>query len=77
MSANHRANRHQFEDWSAPTAQAASELEWTLRHGAPTREDLLCAASILNAYRHLLTHPAGTEVVVKQLRQLRRRERGQ
>lgn len=36
--------------WPAPTA----DLEWTLRYGQPTREQLLAAASVVNAYAALV-----------------------
>lgn len=63
---------------SWPDLERAGEAEWALRHArslgdAPTRGDELVAASVIGAYRHLLTHPAGTEAAVRKLRELRRR----
>lgn len=50
------------------------ELEWRLRYGREslTDTDLLVAASYIAGYRHLLTHPQGTEATIRQLRQARR-----
>lgn len=44
-----------FDDMCWPTAGAAcGDLEWTLRYGEPTRQQLLCAASVLAAYRQMV-----------------------
>jgi len=56
------------------TASEAGELQWTLRYGDPTREQLLAAASVLQEYWHLVAHPVGTEAVIRTLRMLRRAE---
>lgn len=45
-----------FDGWSWPHPTRVAELEWTLRYGAPTREELLEAAGMLNAL-HNLTSP--------------------
>jgi hypothetical protein len=44
-------------------------VEWTLRYGEPSREDLLAAASILSAYRALVTTSSRQRAyVVRMLR---------
>lgn len=55
-----------------PRADQAAELDHLLRYGKPTPSDLLSAASVLSAYVHLTTHPAGTESILRQVRSLRR-----
>lgn len=45
-----------FDDMCWPTAgDANAELEWVLRYGTPTKEQLLCAASVLAAYRQMVS----------------------
>lgn len=45
------------------------DAEWTLRYGEPTREDLLFAASILNAYRSLVLRTEKVRAeIVRELR---------
>jgi hypothetical protein len=66
---------HRLPDGTSwPTASRAAELDWILRYSTPTRSDLLEAASVLTAYHHVATHPAGTERVIRQVRMLRRAE---
>ena len=36
-----------------PNPNDPREVEWRLRYGTPTREDLLLAASFIHAYRYL------------------------
>lgn len=40
--------------WPNPLSPQSTELEWTLRYGQPTRQDLLRAASEMAAYRALV-----------------------
>jgi hypothetical protein len=40
-----------------PNPADPGEVEWRLRYGTPTREDLLWAASTIAAYRHLVDMP--------------------
>jgi len=43
--------RTAFDDERAvPRCSAVGDLEWTLRYGYPTRDDLLFAASVCNVY---------------------------
>lgn len=61
---------------SWPSPRGVGDLEWTLRYGEPTQADLMAAARIVATYLHILTHPAGTEAIVRQVRQARRLVRG-
>lgn len=59
--------------WILPDGDVA----WRLRYGReyqtpPTDADLMHAAECMATLTHILTHPAGTESVIKQLRQARR-----
>lgn len=73
MSGEHPKLRISIGDGaSMPHPERASEVERVLRYGDPTRNDLLVAASVIEAYIDLATHPAGTEAMVRQLRTLRR-----
>lgn len=37
-----------------PNPSDPGEVEWRLRYGTPTREDLLVAASFMHAYQYLV-----------------------
>ena len=39
--------------WPQP-GEALGEVQWRLRYGTPTREDLLCAAGVMSAYHALV-----------------------
>jgi len=39
--------------WPSP-CERLSEMEWRLRHGIPSRNDMLCAASVMSAYTSLI-----------------------
>ena len=54
-----------------PHPDRAAELEHVLRYGVPTREELLAIAVIVDAYRHIVTHPA-TRSTIEQVREARR-----
>lgn len=47
-----------FDDmtWPAP-GEELSEVEWHLRYGGVTRSDLVVAASVIAAYRELISAP--------------------
>ncbi len=46
-----------------------SDLEWQLRYGKPTRSQLLMAASVLSAYRQMVSDPkAKRETVIREIR---------
>ena len=62
-------NSYSFLD---PTAEDFAEAAHTARYGAPTRAQLYLLAECAESLSHILTHPAGTESVVKQVRELRR-----
>lgn len=57
-----------------PTDERRAEAIWKARHAVSTltRDDGFALAEMAEAYWHLLVHPAGTESVVKQLREVRR-----
>ena len=55
--------------WPVP-GWRLDELNYTLRHGVPTRSDLLLAASVLSAYRQMVSDPVRKrEFVVRHLRE--------
>jgi hypothetical protein len=45
--------------WPTPMDEAETSLEWRLRYGRPEdlMNDRMCAASIVSAYRELITCP--------------------
>ncbi len=50
--------RHlKIKDMTWPNPFCFEDVEWQLRYGDPTREMLLCAASVLSAYRQLFISP--------------------
>jgi hypothetical protein len=57
-----------------PDPEAVEDLRWRLRYdpAAVTERDCAAAAEIIATYVHILTHPAGTESVIRQVRQARR-----
>lgn len=55
-----------------PNPLDPKDVQWSLRYASPSREELLLAADMLSAYRHLATHPSGTECALGKLRLLRR-----
>lgn len=57
---------------SWPDPRDLGDLQWTLRYGRPSSEDAMAAAEIVDAYQHILLHPAGTGAIVAQVRQARR-----
>ena len=76
MSARLVGGRYRFRDWSMPDPHSGELVE--AMYAARYRIDALTqgeAYEILaaaGAYIHLAAHPAGTESVVVQLRELRR-----
>lgn len=54
-----------------PNPQRVAEVEHELRYGSP-RSVRFLAATVCEAYLHLVAHPAGTEAVVQSLRSVRR-----
>lgn len=65
-----------FEDWSMPDPEyePLADALHTARYalGSLTQEQAYLILGCAEAYLHLVTHPAGTESVVKQLREVRR-----
>lgn len=59
-----------FDGMTWPTAgERCGDREWTLRHAAPNPSDLMVAASVMAAYRELVTCPRSKrEAVIRQLR---------
>lgn len=57
MTTTHQTNTHiRIDDemtWPLPNG----DLEWRLRYGKPTRQDILVAASIIHSYGSLVKHP--------------------
>ena len=49
MNSKRYGNFVRFDEMTWPLIP--TDLEWVLRYGVPTKENLLMAASILNAYR--------------------------
>lgn len=58
--------------WPRPALERDEQfgVAWTLTHGAPTRSDLIHAASIVNAYGYLLTMMTAERraLVVREIR---------
>lgn len=46
-----------FDGMCWPNPDDPREVEWRLRYGQPTRQDLLCAASFIGAYQQLVNDP--------------------
>jgi len=42
--------------WPQP-GEKMNDIEWKLRHGAATKDELMAAASIISAYRQLIADP--------------------
>jgi len=59
--------------WPMPgaTDHHGSDLEWVMRYGQPSRQDLLSAAAVICAYRALICD-GSTDVQLERLAALRR-----
>jgi len=59
--------------WPKPDGPVDS-LEWTLRYGTPTREDMLRAAGVVAAYSYLtlVSSRDAREMVCRELRKAQR-----
>lgn len=62
--ARHRAQQHadrpaylHFDGMAWPNPIDPLDVEWTLRYGAPSREQLRVAASMIAAYKQLVEDP--------------------
>ena len=54
--------------WPCP-GEEMNDLEWTLRYGTPTRENLLSAAGIIGAYRQMVfDNYKKRQMVIRELR---------
>lgn len=54
--------------WPVPNA-AAGEVEWRLRHGYASKQDIMYAASVMAAYRQMIDDPHHKRVrVIRELR---------
>lgn len=62
-----------IDDMTWPNiGERSGELEWMARYANPDREELVGMASIISAYRELLTCSAKKrEMIVKELRKAR------
>ena len=49
---------HPAKDTTWPDPADPLKVEWKLRYGTPDRTDLLWAASVISAYKHLMEGPA-------------------
>jgi hypothetical protein len=57
--------RVKFREMSWPRAgKYASDLEWLLRYGDPTKSDLLAAAGIISAYQQMVFDPESKRRIV-------------
>lgn len=56
--------------WPNPHPKGDADLSWTLTYGQPTRQELLLAASIVRAYRYLITETteARRRLIIRELR---------
>jgi hypothetical protein len=61
--------------WNTPDAcvwpdpSDPKEIEWALRHGTPTREQLITAASFVSTYKQMCFQPQRT--TLRRIRQIR------
>lgn len=55
-----------------PDPICVPDLIHAARYRDLTQTEQHHVAAVLEAYHHILTHPAGTEAIVKQVRQVRR-----
>ena len=64
-------NRYQFPD---PTTERFDNAAHQARYypGNITRDEGFQLAEAAEAYHHIMTHPMGTEEVIKQIRAIRR-----
>ena len=46
-----------FDGMVWPNPNDPNEVQWRLRYGKPTREDILFAASVMSAYSQLVADP--------------------
>jgi len=58
-----------FDGMCWPNPLDPNEIEWKLRHGEPTREELLQAASFLGAYKQLLRD--SQKVVIYKIKKIK------
>lgn len=61
--------------WTSPeeAERIADVLSAASHYGATVdKSDLMAASIVLLTYGHILTHPAGTERIVRQVREARR-----
>lgn len=55
--------------WPRPDV-AMAEIEWRLRHGTPSKADIMAAASVISAYRQMVFDPEKKRrVVIRHLRE--------
>ncbi|ACL06290.1 hypothetical protein Dalk_4612 [Desulfatibacillum aliphaticivorans] len=52
--------------WPNPASDAFKDALWAARYGETTKSELLELATIAEAYRDLITHPAFTLAKVRQ-----------
>jgi hypothetical protein len=70
-------NRVELSDgtvWPNPASPRFKDVAWTLRYGSPSKEEMLFAASVMDAYSNLILHPAFTlkdvQAKVSEIRKL-------
>ena len=51
------ASFRRFDGMVWPNPNDPNEVQWRLRYGKPTREDILFAASVMSAYSQLVADP--------------------
>lgn len=67
MKLQRYGNYVRFEDMTWPLPMGP--VEWKLRYGSPTKEDLLAAAGILAAYHQMIFDPESKRrKIIKGLR---------
>ena len=66
-----------FDGWGVPdpSDDFIADAIWRIVYGTPTKVDVRHMVSLAQVFVHLAMHPAGVDVCVKQLRQIRRRLR--
>jgi hypothetical protein len=67
-----------FDEMSWPNPQATGDLEWDLRYGQPTKNDLLMAASVVSAYRALFEKPTSrSSEIIRTIKRMLREDRNE
>lgn len=76
VNENDRRRSYQMSIPAKPQADGTT-LDWVIRYSNQTREQELCALSIMDSYQYLLSANITTEEAINRLRMLRREYQSQ